>query len=596
MISVIRFFIFLLLAAMASVKLLAQQPNAALHQLFEKYYDRESYFNPFQATANGIHQYDDLLPNEGSASFIAARKAFYQSTLTSLHKFERPSLSAADQLYYDILEYMLNMDIEGLSLHLEYLPFNQFTAAIPKDMASFGSGDGPQPFATVKDYENWSKRMMAFKDWTDTTLANFEKGKKMGMVLPKDLVLKMIPQMTALAEKDTTKCIFYAPVRKFPASFSADSKRRLTAMYQRIIPAYVLHSYDTLANYLKNDYLPYAQDQPGLHALPGGDSLYRYFIRQYTTTAALSPDSIYNLGISEVNRITLAMEENKRINGFQGTLPAYFYFLRTDPKFRPFKQPEEVLNAYRAIYQKIQPHLRNFFENEPETPFVIRRVDPFQEAAMGGPYYIKGNLKEHRPGTFYVPVPDATKINVVFYGLECTFIHEAIPGHHYQIALQQEQAGLPAFLQQNALYAFMEGWALYCESLGDSLGCYTDAYQKMGALNNEIHRAIRLVVDVGIHTGKLSKAQAIQYMMDHESISKEIATAEIERYMAWPGQSLSYKIGELKIKSLKEKYKQLQGNRFSVPAFHTAILKYGCMPLDVLERYLDAWNEAQLKV
>ncbi|NIG54701.1 DUF885 family protein [Chitinophaga sp. Cy-1792] len=588
--KLIRFFISLSVPLVFSGGVKAQQQNQALHQLFERYNEKEAWFNPLQATADGYHQYDDLLQNDGAADFLKSRKAFYQSTLTALHQFNRGRLSAADQIYYDILEYMLNVSLEGLQLHLEYMPFNQFIGAVATDMASFGSGEGPQPFATPKDYDNWARRMIAFKQWTDTAIANFEKGKQAGRVLPKSLVSKMIPQMAALAERDTAKSVFYMPLHKFPASFSAQEKQRITVMYQRIIPAYVLHSYDTLAGYLEHNYLPYAQEQPGLAALPGGDSLYRYFIKQYTTSAALTPDSIYNLGISEVNRITAAMEQNKVETGFKGSLQEYFRFLRTDPQFRPFKTPEEVLNAYRGIYQKIQPHLKDLFEYEPKTAFVIRRVDPFQEAAMGGPFYIKGNLKEKRPGTFFVPVPDASKINVVFYGIECTFIHEAIPGHHYQISLQQEQAGLPAFLRQNALYAFMEGWALYCESLGESLGCYTDPYQKMGALNNEIHRAIRLVVDVAIHTGRMSKDQAIQYMMDHESVSKEIATAEIERYMAWPGQALSYKIGELKIKALKAKYMQLQGNQFSAPAFHYAMLKYGCMPLDVLERYLDDWN------
>ncbi|SHL79090.1 Uncharacterized conserved protein, DUF885 familyt [Chitinophaga jiangningensis] len=568
----------------------AQQPNPALHRLFEKYYDRESYFNPLQATANGLHQYDDLLPNDGSISFITARRDFYTATLKALHQFNRATLSPADQIYYDILEYTLRISLEGLNLHLEYMPFNQFISSVATDLPLFGSGEGPQPFATVKDYENWAKRMTAFKHWTDTAIANFEKGRKAGIVLPKDLVTQMIPQMAALAQRDTAKCIFYAPLRKFPATFSSREKQRLTEMYTRIIPRYVLDSYKALTTYLKNDYLAYAQEQPGLHALPGGDSLYQYFIKLYTTTTSLSADSIYRLGKIEVDRITQEMEQNKKVTGFKGSLQEYFHFLRTDPQFRPFKTPEQVLNAYQSIYHKIQPHLKKLFEFEPKTKFVIRRVEAFQEAAMGGPYYIKGNLKEQRPGTFFVPIPDATKINVVFYGLECTFIHEAIPGHHFQIALQQEQAGLPAFLQQNALYAFMEGWALYCESLGDSLGCYTDPYQKMGALNNEIHRAIRLVVDVGIHTGRLSKEQAIQYMMNHESISREIATKEVERYMAWPAQALSYKIGELKIKALKEKYRQSQGTRFSEPAFHYAMLKYGCMPLDVLERYLDEWS------
>lgn len=432
--------------------------------------------------------------------------------------------------------------------------------------------------------------MVSFKAWADTAIANFEKGKKMGVVLPRSLVVQMIPQLTTLAERDTSKSVFYKPLQQFPVNFSAKEKKKISALYNDIIPKSVLDSYAKLADYLQRDYMPFASTQSGLNRLPGGDKMYQYYIKLYTTSSTLTSEQIYQIGLKEVDRITHDMEQNMLLNGFNGSLRDYFKFLRTDQRFRPFKTPEQVLDAYQKIYRKIQPYLNDMFGIEPKTNFVIKRVDPYQEASQGGPYYIKGNLKEKRPGTFFVPIPDPTKINTVFYGLECTFIHEAIPGHHYQIALQQERNDLPAFQRQNALYAYMEGWALYCESLGEQLGCYTDPYQKMGALNNEIHRAIRLVVDVGIHTGRLSKEQAIVYMMEHESITENIARAEVERYMAWPGQALSYKIGELKIKELRKKYQALQGGKFSFPAFHQAVLKYGCMPLDVLENYLNDWN------
>ncbi|MDR2269540.1 MAG: DUF885 domain-containing protein [Sphingobacterium sp.] len=569
----------------------AQQLDVKLHRLFEKYYEKECYFNPFQATADGIHTYDDQLQIEGSSDFISAKKQFYETFLKDLKKFDRSQLTESDKISYDILEYTLKINLEGLALHLEYLPFNQFTAALPTDLALFGSGSGPQPFNTAADYVNWSRRLIQFKAWTDTTIANFEKGKKKGVVLPRDLVEKMIPQLSALAERDTSKSVFYEPIRRLPRDFSDREKKHIKTLYAKIIPAQVVSSYERLAQYLTEDYLPFAQEAPGLNALAGGDSIYRYFIKVYTTSSGITGDQIYQTGLREVDRITKEMEQNKMETGFKGTLQEYFHFLRSDKQFRPFKTPDEVLNAYRAIHQKIQPNLKALFNEEPKTKFTIKRVDPFQEASMGGPFYIKGNIKENRPATFFVPIPDATKISTVFYGLECTFIHEAIPGHHYQISLQQEQNGIPSFQQQNALYAYLEGWALYCESLGEALGCYTDRYQKMGALNNEIHRAIRLVVDVGIHTGKLTKREAVAYMMAHESIDEKIAIAEVERYMAWPGQALSYKIGELKIKELRKKYQTIQGDHFDIPAFHNAILKYGCMPLDVLENYMDMWNK-----
>lgn len=573
-----------------------QQINVKLHRLFEKYYERECYFNPFQATADGIHTYDDQLQIEGSSDFLDAKRKFYQTYLNDLKKFDRMHLIESDKISYDILEYTLKINLEGLALHLEYLPFNQFTAALPTDLALFGSGNGPQPFNTLTDYMNWSRRLIKFKAWTDTTIANFEKGKKNGIVLPKDLVEKMIPQLSSLAERDTGKSVFYEPLRHLPNHFSDREKEQVKKLYSEIIPERVLSSYDRLRQYLIRDYLPFAQDRPGLNAVAGGDSIYRYFIKVYTTSSGMTGEQIYQTGLSEVDRITKEMERNKVETGFKGTLQEYFHFLRSDRQFRPFKTPDEVLNAYRAIHQKIQPNLKALFNEEPRTKFTIKRVDPFQEASMGGPFYIKGNVKENRPATFFVPIPDATKISTVFYGLECTFIHEAIPGHHYQISLQQEHDAIPSFQQQNALYAYLEGWALYCESLGEALGCYTDPYQKMGALNNEIHRAIRLVVDVGIHTGKLTKEEAVAYMIAHESIDEKIAVAEVERYMAWPGQALSYKIGELKIKELRKKYEAIQKDQFDLPEFHNAILKYGCMPLDVLDNYMDIWNKKIMHV
>jgi len=583
----------LLLCSFTINQLRAQPKNASLHQLFNAFYEEQCLFNPLQATADGYHQFDDLLPNDGTLEFIQSKKNFYNKYLKALQKFDKEALNETERISLDVLTYTLNMELEGLSLHLEYMPFNQFVANTPSDMAQFGSGEGPQPFLTKQDYEKWSKRMVAFKDWADTAITNFEKGVQTNTVLPKALVVKMIPQMEALAEKDTSKNIFYQPLKMFPETFSHADKEQITALYHQIISTYLLPAYEELADYLKNRYVKVAQDKAGLFALSEGNRLYDYFIRKYTTSKHLSAGAIYKIGLEEVARITAEMEAIKAKTKFTGTLADYFRFLRTDPRFTPFKTPEDVLSAYRSIYKKIQPHLNQLFEQQPQTPFVIKRVAPFQEASQGGPFYVKGNLTENKPGVFYVPIPDAHKVNTVFYGMEATFIHEAIPGHHFQIALQQEQKGLPLFRRQDAQYAFMEGWALYCESLGEQLGCYTDSYQKMGALNNEIHRAIRLVVDVGIHTGKMTQEEAVRYMMKHESISEAIAVAEIERYMAWPGQALSYKIGELTLKRLRKKYAEQLGTKFNIAHFHQAILSGGIMPLDVLENHLDQWVQNQ---
>lgn len=586
--------VLLLLLMMASTLYVtvaqAQQRNKKLHQLFDHYYHKRQQLFPTEATSAGEHRYDDLLSNDGASSHIAATGKFYRKYLAALKKVDRTALNTPDRISYDILQYILTNGQESIQLHLEYMPMNQFVST-PLELAQFGSGSSAQPFNTVKDYENWSKRMMAFMDWTDTTIANFNKGIRAGIVLPKALVVKMIPQMESLAETDTAKNIFYKPLSQFPASFTVAEKQRITALYHQVITTSMIPAYRKLATYLKDKYLPVAQDHAGLSALPGGDRIYQYYLRLYTTSPDLTPEKVYQTGLEEVARITKEMEVIKATVGFKGSLADFFHYLRTDARFMPFKTPEQVLDAYRDINNKVQPALATLFGHQPKTPFVIKRVEAYREASQGGPFYIKGNLKENIPAIFYVPVPDATKINVTFQGMEATFIHEAVPGHHFQIASQQENNDIPAFRRQPAFYAYFEGWALYCESLGEQLGCYTDPYQKMGALNMEIHRAVRLVTDVAIHTGKMTREEAIAYMMQHESISEPVATAEVERYMAMPGQALSYKIGELKIKALRDKLAAKLGSKFSLMQFHDALLGYGDMPLNVLEDYMNSWAQ-----
>ncbi|MCW3463922.1 DUF885 domain-containing protein [Chitinophaga nivalis] len=568
----------------------AQEPpnNTRLHQLFDDYYRERMPLFPTEATAAGYHQYDDQLAIEGAAPYLAATRSFYNKYLTALQAFDRKKLRKADRVSYDILVYTLQMGLEGLDLHLEYLPMNQFVST-PLELASFGSGNADQPFNTVQDYERWAKRMNAFPEWTDTCIANFNKGIRAGVVLPKALVMTMIPQLEALTVKDAAKNVFYLPLAKFPASFTTAEKQRLTGLYHQVIADKMIPAYEQLATYLKNIYLSAAQEKAGLYALPGGDRIYAYYLHYYTTAPELTPEQVYQTGLTEVARIRKEMEAIKTQVGFTGTLPAFFTHLKTNPALMPFKTPAEVLAAYRQIHDKIQPALAALFGRQPQTRFEIRRVEAFREAAMGGPFYVKGNPDEKRPATFYVPVPDATKINVTFYGMEATFIHEGVPGHHFQIALQQENKAIPAFRRQPTFSAYFEGWALYAESLGKQLHCYTDPYQQMGALNNEIHRAIRLVTDVAIHTGKMTRAEAIAYMMANEAISETIATAEVERYMALPGQALSYKTGEIKLMALRDKLARQMGPRFHLKDFHDALLAYGDMPLKVLEEYMNDW-------
>lgn len=588
----------LLILCVAAVFMACKQnnaPNKELAKMFDNYYEDRLKLYPLEATSIGDNRDNDLLQNDGSDAFKSKAHDFYAGYLDMLKAFKRDGLNDQDKLSYDILYYDLNIALEGFNKHIyydvinfahpAYIPFNQMVA-VPLIIGQWGSGTGAQPFKTVADYDNWLKRLSAFKLWADTAVANMNKGIKAGIVLPKAIVVKMIPEMQDMVVTSPEKSLFYGPVNNFPKSFSAADKKRLTDDYKKAIVTVVIPAYKMLAAYLKNDYLPYARATSGMAALPGGLDMYKYMVKQNTTTDK-TPEEIYQLGLSEVARISKEQDSIKNLVGFKGDMKAFFHYMQTDPKFTPYKTPKDVLDAFENIHKRMQPNLKKLFTNVPKTPFEIRQTEAFR-AASASAEYNAGSADGTRPGIFYVPILDATKFNTTS-GMESLFLHEAIPGHHYQISLAQENTSLPKFRRFESNNAYQEGYALYCESLGKELGLYTDPYQHMGALGDEMHRAIRLVVDVAIHTKGMTREQAIQYMMDHEGIDEQGATAEIERYMTNPGQALGYKIGALKIRELRSRYEKQLGSKFNIAEFHNQLLKDGAMPLSVLESKMDAW-------
>lgn len=593
-IATLLLFVFCLLgnrstAQMKSVTLLKEKKNT-LNQLFENYYQDRLKLFPLEATSAGDDRYNNLLYNDGSRDFLNRKHDFYVKYKRGLAKFKPETLTSEDKISYYILKEIIDRELEVEQFKTERMPFAQFYA-LPLTMGQLGNGKGNQPFKTVKDYENWLERIEAFTVYADTTIANFRKGIKSGIVLPKALVLKMIPQYTSLAQKDPAKNVFYGPINNFPDSFSKEDKLRLTAAYKDAITKKLIPAYERMGAFFGGEYLDAARTSSGISALPNGDAFYRYNI-YYFTTLRTNPEEIHQTGLNEVKRITAEMENLKNKMGFKGTLKELFNFMQTDKQFTPFKTAKEVLDANGAVLNKVTPYLSKYFSMSPKTPFEIREVEAFR-AAAAAPQYNRSSADGKRPGIYYIPIVDPTKINVTNFALEATFIHEAIPGHHYQLSLAQENKSLPSFRRFSSFPVFSEGWALYVESLGDILGCYKDPYQKMGAYGNEIHRAIRLVVDTGLHMGKMNREEAIKYMMDNEAIAESTATAEIERYMAMPGQALAYKTGELKIKELRDKYQKKLGSKFSLKAFHDALLQGGSMPLNVLEMYMEDWAKKQ---
>ncbi len=563
--------------------------NPQLATLFEKYWDQNARFFPLEATAQGDNRYNHLLPNDNTKSFRDSLQTFYQQHLDQLHQFDRASLNANDQTSYDIFQYEMQTRLEGLKLNTWMMPFQQFWG-LPLTMGQLGSGTGNQPFKTTKDYENWLGRVQGFTVWADSAIANFRQGMAAGVVLPKTLVTKMIPQMQSMVVTDPTKSLFYGPIQNFPAEVPAADRQRLTQAYQQAITTQLVPTYQKLATFLQQEYLPKARTNTGISEIPGGGDLYKYYVKYWTTTDKSAGD-IYKTGQQEVKRINAEMVKVKDQVGFKGDMAAFFTYLRSNPKFTPFKTPEEVLNAFRSIQAKIEPNLSKMFGRTPKTPFEIRQTEAFR-AASASAEYNQGSPDGTRPGIFYVPILNAEEFATTS-GMESLFLHEAIPGHHYQISLQQENEHLPKFRRFSWYGAYGEGWALYTESLGKELGLYTDPYQYMGALGDEMHRAVRLVVDVGMHTKGMTREEAIQYMLDNQPISEEGAIAEIERYMAIPGQALSYKTGQLKIKELREKYQKDLGDQFKLASFHDELLKDGNMPLSIIEQKMDDWAKQQ---
>lgn len=556
-----------------------------ISQVFESYWEEHSRLYPLDATQQGDNRYNHLLPNDQTAEYRKVLRDYYQDYLNRIQKFDREKLSENDRVSYDIFKYEMEMQLEGLSMDFWMIPFQQFWG-LPLTMAQLGSGEQYQPFKTVQDYENWLRRVEAFVPWTNSAIENFRAGMKSGVVLPKILVRKILPQMTKIISRDPKKSVFYGPVKNFPSNFSSADKARLEKLYVTMITTQVNPSYLKLHDFLKREYLPKARDTHGIGVLPNGPAMYGYLARSWTTTKK-SPEEIYELGLQEVERIQNEMMRVKDAVGFKGSLKDFFSHLRTNRKLMPYKSPEEVLALFHSIHRMMEPRLLEMFGRTPKTPFEIRRTEAFREATASAEYS-PGSPDGSRPGIFYLPIPDAKKFNITS-GTESLFLHEAIPGHHYQISLQQENESLPKFRRFAWYGAMGEGWALYTESLGKELGLYTDPYHYMGALGDEMHRACRLVVDVGIHLKKMGREAAIKYLLEREPISEKDAVSEIERYMAIPGQALSYKVGSMKIRELRNKYAALLGEKFKLSEFHDEVLRDGVMPLASLEQKLDDW-------
>lgn len=564
-------------------------PNEAFGTMLENYAEDGLKLFPINATFQGDSRYNDLLRNDLTRSFNTELSEYYNGYLNKLKEFDRASLQPEEQISYDILKWECEIALAEMQYHAGLLPIDQFWTT-QLMIGQLASGSSAQPFETKEDYDNWLKRLDVFVAWCDTAIVRMKEGLEQEIVLPKSLSAKVIPQLAAWKEGPAESHHFYLPATKIPEEISMVDNEDIKATYASMVENKIIPVVNRLHDFFKNDYLPAGRETSGIGALPKGDEWYQHRIKLYTTTD-MTADEVFELGKSEVARIRGEMEKVMAEVGFEGTLNEFFAHVRSNPDLMPFSDPQEVIDNFNEIHERMKSNLQELFDLTPKTPFEVRRTEAFREASASAEYN-PGSIDGTRPGIFYVPIPNVESYNM--YSDESLFLHEAIPGHHYQISLAQENEKLPSFRRSLWYSSYGEGWALYSESLGKELGLYTDPYQYFGMLSAEMHRAIRLVVDAGIHSKGWTREEAIQYSLENEAESEASITSEIERYMAGPGQALSYKVGQLKILELRKGAKESLGDNFNIREFHNIVLESGCVPLTVLENKIDNWVASKI--
>ncbi|CDG85589.1 conserved hypothetical protein [Janthinobacterium agaricidamnosum NBRC 102515 = DSM 9628] len=564
----------------------APQAQKQLQRLADRYYDAQARFNPLNATTFGDNRYDDQL-GKGIVPAVRARQfALYRQFLASLNTIKRAQLASKDQVSYDILGYELKTALAFETFPEHLLPLNQLDS-VPVVLANYASGEGPQPISNVKQYDAYLSRIGQLPAWIDQAIANMREGIRDGVVLPKSLIASALPQFQKLLSSTPETSIYYTPVTKFPANFSDADKQRLTQSYRAIIGAKLMPALARLARFVENDYLPAGRDSSGRSALPNGAAWYQANVAAQTSTT-LQPEQIHQIGLKEVARIQQQYAIIGPKLGYDGPPAGLPAWVAAQEKFRPFKTDQEVLDVYRKLNEQLNSKLPALFTLVPKVPLELR-LEPELSRDTAASHYTAPAPDGTRPGVFWLVVTDPKRYPST--GMTTLFLHEGKPGHHFQIALTQE-LNLPDFRKFGDNNAFIEGWALYAETLGKEMDLFNDPAQYFGNLNDEMVRAVRLVIDTGLHAKGWSREKTIQYMSDTLGYDT-VAKRETERYMAWPGQALGYKIGSLKILELRQRAEAALGPKFSLPKFHAVVLDDGPLPLNLLEAKVDRWIAEQ---
>jgi len=547
--------------------------------------------NPLNAMFRGDMRYADRFGDFISDAYFANERRAAEANLEALKTIDRDKLNATDKIAYDVFKQNQTDALKGLSKEIMDLtvvrPLNHFFG-FHTFYPTFASGQGAAPFKTVQDYDNNLKRHKEFIVLMDRSIDRFRQGMASGVFETKMTITNVVDQLNTQLAQKTEESPYYGPVLKFPEGFSDADKARLTAEYRDIIENGLYPANARLRDFLRDSYLPLAREQVGLSAMKGGEGLYQYMIEQ-TTTLPLKADEVHNLGLSEVARIKSGMEAIRKQVGFKGTLPEFFEHLRSDPKFK-LGSRDALTQGYYDIGKIVDAKISTQFKYLPKAPLEIKPYEEFREKYEAGGSYQQGTPDGSRPGTFYFNAYDLPSRTTP--GMTTLYLHEGAPGHHFQISIAQENEKLPAFMRFGGNTAYVEGWALYAETLGYDMGLFKDPYQRFGTLSDEMLRAMRLVVDTGLHSKGWTREQAIDYMLANSDMGKTDATAEVERYIAIPTQALAYKIGALTIMRLKDKTKAQLGKKFDVREFHNQVLNTGALPLTVLEKKIDDWIAA----
>ncbi|MGH7887976.1 MAG: DUF885 domain-containing protein, partial [Candidatus Binatia bacterium] len=558
-----------------------------LDAIFEEYFEAYLKLFPTFASEIGDHRYDDQLEIAISDSHLAAQQELATRTLERLGQIEESQLDAQRRLSLDLLRYNLGDLFEGLKFRTHLLPVRQL-ASLAVEFPLLASGTGIHPFKTVTDYDNFLKRIEAFERWIDSAITNIRRGISITIVQPRAVIERTLPQLEAMIVDDPATSLFYRPIAQLPQSFSAGERQRLTRAYADAIERRLVPGYRRLVEFLRGEYLAKTRATFAWTGLPDGDAWYRYWVRNQTTSD-LTAEEIFALGEKEIARIKIEMERLRTTSGFQGTLSDFARYL-ADRAPRTYSSRADLIDGYETIKRSIMPNLTKLFGNIPKAPFEVKTIEEYREQSAPSQYW-SATPDGSRPGIFYVNARGIE--NNPRRASEPLFLHEAIPGHHFQISLQQERDDLPRFQRFGGYNAFAEGWALYAESLGAELGLYTEASQNFSRLNSELFRAVRLVVDVGLHRKNWRREQAIKFVIETTGGSESGASLEVDRYIALPAQALGYKIGQLKIAAIRAKAEKLLGGKFDIRAFHDELLKDGALPLTLLEAKMDRWIDSQ---